>query len=104
LIGIMRARRGGSFVEDWNVFFGGGFGSATPTIEIASFGLRVASLPCAADIAPAGEADGIVNAGDLLMVINSWGPCAGCASDVTGDGIVNAADLLAVINGWGACP
>ncbi len=42
--GAMRARRGGSWVEDWNVFFGGGFGSATPTLETFSFGLRVASV------------------------------------------------------------
>jgi hypothetical protein len=57
--------------------------------------------PCPADIA---GADGIINAADLLLVINSWGPCAGCAADINHDDVVNAGDLLTVINAWGACP
>src|SRR4029450_1371909 len=68
----------------------------------------VAPPVCPGDI----DGAGMVNAGDLLAVINSWGPCpappAGCPADISpqpnGDGIVNAADLLAVINNWGPCP
>ena len=45
--------------------------------------------------------DDIVNANDLLAVINAWGPCAPCPADLTDDGQVNVNDLLAVINGWG---
>jgi hypothetical protein len=59
---------------------------------------------CAPDIAPEGG-DGTVNVDDLLLVINSWGPCGKgeCAADIVQDGVVNVDDLLAVINAWGAC-
>jgi hypothetical protein len=56
---------------------------------------------CPADVA--GD-DGVVNIDDLLAVINSWGPCPGCATDINDDGVVNIDDLLLVINSWGACP
>ena len=57
-------------------------------------------------LAVASGGDGTVNASDLLMIINSWGPCpkGSCPADITADGAVNAGDLLAVINGWGTCP
>ena len=57
--------------------------------------------PCPADIA---APSGVVNAADLLAVINSWGACPNCHADINHDNIVNAADLLAVINAWGPCP
>ena len=62
---------------------------------------------CPADIAPQPSGDGVVNAADLLMVINNWGINAGpadIAPPPNGNGVVNAADLLMVINSWGACP
>jgi hypothetical protein len=54
--------------------------------------------------------DGLVNVADLLIVINSWGPCAPpprtCPADIapwpTGNGTVNVGDLLMVINFWSA--
>ena len=62
---------------------------------------------CDFDISPPGG-DNLVNVGDLLAVINSWGPCKGCAADLapapSGDDNVNVADLLAIINSWGSCP
>ena len=58
---------------------------------------------CAADVAPTGG-DGSVNVDDLLAVINTWGPGAGSAGDITGDNVVDVDDLLAVITGWGECP
>jgi hypothetical protein len=61
---------------------------------------------CPGDIAPIGG-DGLVNIDDLLLVISSWGACAGCAADVVpigGDGLVDIDDLLAIISAWGACP
>ncbi len=62
---------------------------------------------CIADVAPAGG-DGMVGVGDLLAVINAWGPCPPgclpyCHGDITFDCTVNVGDLLAVINGWGPC-
>jgi hypothetical protein len=51
--------------------------------------------------------NGTVNADDLVMVISSWGSCAGtCPADIApagGNGIVNADDLIGVIMDWGAC-
>jgi hypothetical protein len=48
--------------------------------------------------------DGVVNVGDLLMVISTWGPCppppAACPADLTGDGAVDVNDLLMVITNW----
>jgi hypothetical protein len=52
------------------------------------------------------NADAIVNASDLLIVIGAWGPCAPdppCDADVNGDGAVNVVDLLQVISNWGGC-
>lgn len=61
-------------------------------------------------VPPACEADqggdGTVGVPDLLAIINDWGPCAGCPSDIAppgGDGTVGVPDLLAVINDWGPC-
>jgi hypothetical protein len=57
---------------------------------------------CIEDIAPKGGND-VVDVDDLLLVINSWGACAGCPADITGNDVVDVDDLLAVINAWGAC-
>lgn len=56
--------------------------------------------PCPWDL----NDDGIVNVVDLLIVIGSWGPCAGCLADFNLDGLVNVLDLLALIGNWGLCP
>lgn len=65
------------------------------------------SRTCAADVNPPITGDGLVNVGDLLAVITSWGPCTGCAADLSpahGNAQVNVSDLLGVITAWGACP
>jgi hypothetical protein len=61
--------------------------------------------PCLSDI----DHNHVVNVGDLLAVINNWGPCAPpcppyCSPDINHDCVTNAGDLLAVINAWGPCP
>ena len=61
---------------------------------------RCSENACRADT----DYDGNVNIDDLLVVISSWGPCAGCASDVELDGTVGVGDLLLVLSGWGECP
>ena len=66
------------------------------------------SKKCLGDIAPPGG-NGLVNAADLLAVINGWGACPppcppNCSPDVNDDCTVNTADLLAIINAWGPCP
>jgi hypothetical protein len=46
--------------------------------------------------------DGVVGIDDLIMVINSWGPCppVNCLADLNDDGFVNIDDLLLLINNW----
>ncbi|MHC5112805.1 MAG: DUF7453 family protein [Planctomycetota bacterium] len=56
---------------------------------------------CDADV----DGSGVVDFGDLLLVIAAWGPCDGpCPPDVTGDGQVGAGDLHAIVAAWGVCP
>ena len=59
----------------------------------------VACSDCTGDL----NADGIVNAADLGIVIGTWSTPGG-QGDVNGDGTVNAADLGIVIGVWGNCP
>jgi len=56
--------------------------------------------PCPGDI----NGDGSVNVGDLLDLIEAWGPCPSpCPADINGDGFVNVNDLLTLIAAWGPC-
>jgi len=49
--------------------------------------------------------DGVVNTDDLLLLLESWGPCpdppADCPADFDGNGVVNTADLLILLAHWG---
>lgn len=51
--------------------------------------------------------DNVVNLGDLLQVLQSWGACPSlasiCPQDLTHDRLVNVSDLLMVLNQWGLC-
>ena len=47
--------------------------------------------------------DGVVDAGDLGLVIGAWG-IDDAAADIDGDGDVNGADLAYVLGYWGGCP
>lgn len=46
------------------------------------------------------DGSGIVGMGDLLILLASWGPCAGCQADLNGDGSVGVLDLLIVLGNW----
>jgi len=46
---------------------------------------------------------GIVDVGDLLIVIDQWG-LSDSPADINQDGIVDVSDLLIVVGNWGACP
>ena len=63
----------------------------------------IATLSCTSPCAADPNEDGMVDVDDLLMIINSWGPCPDCAADINGSNAVDVDDLLAVINGWGPC-
>lgn len=62
----------------------------------------VVTLPgrctCPADL----NGDGIVDGGDLGLLIGDWG-AAGGPADLNGDGIVDGADLGLMIGAWGPC-
>ncbi len=107
---------GATQIRDFNSNVGN---SSTLTIDNISSSLagpQACQLPlkfCASDIAPFPNGDGLTNAADLLLVINTWGqngnangqrPPGDLAPLPNGDCIVNAADLLGVINAWGPCP
>jgi hypothetical protein len=57
---------------------------------------------CLADL----TRDGVVNGGDLSIVLGFWGTPAKTlpAADLNRDGIVDAADLAAILGSWGSCP
>ncbi len=55
---------------------------------------------CTADL----DGGGDVGVTDLLILLATWGPCAGCAGDLDGDGIAGVEDLLALLAAWGLCP
>ena len=44
--------------------------------------------------------DGLVNGGDLGLVLGSWGPCGGCPEDLDGNGIVDGGDLGLLLGAW----
>ena len=71
---------------------------------LAALGILFASVPA---ISRPISGDGMVDVDDLLLVINSWGPCPSppesCQGDITGSGAVDVDDLLDVINAWGPC-
>ena len=65
-----------------------------------------ASLSLAATFTPASnpadlDGSGSVDAGDLAILLNAWGSCAGCAADIDGDGTVDGADLATLLSSWG---
>ena len=48
--------------------------------------------------------DGMVNAADLLILMDNWGACpaaTSCLGDLDGNGEVNIGDLLILLANWG---
>ncbi|MEE2907961.1 MAG: hypothetical protein VX527_09035 [Planctomycetota bacterium] len=45
--------------------------------------------------------DSSVNVKDVLIVIDTWGPCDGCPSDFDGNGDVDSNDILILLANWG---
>jgi hypothetical protein len=66
------------------------------------WGLQIAVLDaCAADL----DADGVVGASDLGILLGSWGPSSviGAPGDLDCDADVDAADLATLLGLWGGC-
>jgi len=56
------------------------------------------SITCDGDV----DDSGVVDIGDLLIVIDQWGQ-TDSAADLNFDGIVDVSDLLMVVGNWGEC-
>ena len=54
---------------------------------------------CPADF----DGDGFVAAGDLSILLDSWGSAEAGSVDIDGDGVVAAGDLAALLSTWGPC-
>jgi hypothetical protein len=61
--------------------------------------LQIEQLQC-----PNFDEDGSVGFNDLQVLLQTWGPCEGCPTDLTGSGSVGFEDLLILLNAWGPCP
>lgn len=48
------------------------------------------------------DCDGDVDGYDLALLLNAWGPCAGCRADINRDGQVDGADLSILLANWSA--
>jgi hypothetical protein len=46
------------------------------------------------------NADGIVDALDVLALFSQWGNCPGCPADFDDDGVVNVTDFLILLAHW----
>lgn len=62
--------------------------------------LRDSLAACGSDI----DASGVVDSGDLAVMLLDFGPCPGCASDLDGSGDVDGGDLALALLDFGACP
>lgn len=64
--------------------------------------VKEAAIACASPVAADLNADGLVNGGDLAMLLSAWGstgPAAGGA-DLDGSGTVNGGDLAVLLAAW----
>ncbi len=46
---------------------------------------------------------GVVDGGDLGIMLSQWGSTTGAESDITHDGVVNGQDLTLLLASWGPC-
>lgn len=72
-------------------------------VVAATHGRGMYRMPLIAPIPGEITGDGAVNAVDLAVLINSWGPCAPddpCPADLNDDGIVNGIDLAIILTNW----
>ena len=49
------------------------------------------------------DCDGQVGFSDALLVLNEWGPCTGCETDLNNDSAVEFNDMLLLLSNWGVC-
>ncbi|MFM1831961.1 MAG: hypothetical protein RLZZ461_277 [Planctomycetota bacterium] len=56
-------------------------------------------VPCPADL----TGDGLVDGGDLGLLLGDWGQGAKSIADLDGNGLVDGGDLGLMLGSWGAC-
>ena len=50
------------------------------------------------------DGNGVVDGGDLGLLLGSWGPCPSpCPADLDGNGAVDGGDLGLMLGAWGVC-
>jgi len=76
------------------------FGSNTLTSS-GDRDVFVAQLSAATVVPEDVNEDGVVDFGDVLVILAEWGLCDGCREDIDGSGAVDFTDLLVVLSAWG---
>lgn len=81
---------------NWSLF---AFGQ-DPCTQVANLSATIYTAACVGDL----DGSGSVDAGDLAILLGSWGPSfPGDAADIDISGQVDASDLAALLGNWGAC-
>ena len=70
-----------------------------PDVWAKAVALFGPSSPCPADL----NSDGLVNGGDLGILLIDWLCTEECVADIDGDGAVNGADLGLLLSAWNGC-
>lgn len=78
-----------------NGTFAQGSSTTTASANLAATGRRI----CPIDF----DVSGVIDYGDVVLVLLDFGPCEGCATDVDGAGEVDYGDLVLVLLEFGPC-
>ncbi|MFM7806584.1 MAG: hypothetical protein ACKPEA_01470, partial [Planctomycetota bacterium] len=78
-----------------NGTFSQGLSTTTASTNLLAKGRRI----CAIDF----DVSGVIDYGDVTLVLLEFGPCEGCATDVDGTGEVDYGDLVLVLLEFGPC-
>ncbi|MCP4837568.1 MAG: hypothetical protein GY895_22715 [Phycisphaera sp.] len=71
---------------------------------IDDFKLSDRSCPGGSDCPEDLNGDGVVDGGDIGLLLAAWGPAAGSPADLDGNGVVSGGDLGLILAAWGPCP
>jgi hypothetical protein len=95
--------------QDWNIAVAASDGAVDPLDPVAVVNLSgnrtlravfEADASCPVDF----DGSGDVDAGDLSLLLFSFGPCGGCPQDLDGNGFVDGGDISMVLLAFGPCP
>lgn len=88
-----------SMIENFAVTAGTTYGIRVAGNSASALGAGVLTLSmhCTADV----NQDGVIDLGDLAMLLSNFGCTSGCTVDLTGDGITDLSDLAAMLSAFG---